>query len=221
MKDLTISQEYFICAVNEKGILSSSNAKAVACLVASGLFEMQLEECIRIDDKKISVCAELPNNLYYLKPLYDIINQPKPIKIETIVKTHAFSLGDKKLQELINSITIALKEKNMVVPVKVGLFGTKENYAPKKEIVKNVIEKIRSELLENGEVSEDVIILTSLLDKAGLLKEYFSKFEQQELCSRLDEIRNSESGIIVKQMITHIDMLMASLIVSDIICLLS
>ena len=59
MKDLSITQEYMICTVNEKGIIPGYNQKEVACLIVSGILEMQLEKCISLKDKEVSVCAEL------------------------------------------------------------------------------------------------------------------------------------------------------------------
>ena len=52
MKDLTLTQEYFICAVNDKGKLSSFNVDRLVCLLASGMLELQLSGCISIDGRK-------------------------------------------------------------------------------------------------------------------------------------------------------------------------
>lgn len=80
-----------------------------------------------------------------------------------------------------------------------------------------VIEKIRAELLEDGDVSEDVIALTVLLDKSGQLKEYFSKYEQKELKEKLEVIRKSEAGTTVKELLWYIDSLDASIMISTMI----
>ncbi len=58
----------------------------------------------------------------------------------------------------------------------------------KKDIITGIIEKIRAELLEDGEISEDVIVLTALMDKVGNLKDYFSKHEQKELKNRIEAV---------------------------------
>lgn len=57
----------------------------------------------------------------------------------------------------------SLKEADAVEPAKAGLLGNKEIYVPKKATITRVIEKIRAELLEDGEISEDVIALTALI----------------------------------------------------------
>lgn len=44
MKDLTITQEYMICALNEKGKMSELfGVEKIVCFVATGLLEMKLE----------------------------------------------------------------------------------------------------------------------------------------------------------------------------------
>ena len=213
MKDLSIAQEYMICTVNEKGAIAGYNQKAVACLVVSGLLEMQLAKCISINDKKLNVCAELPEDMAYLKPLYNVINQGKPIKVAKAVESYTVAFTNKKLYELEDALMESLKEASVVEPVKAGVLGNKESYAPKKDIVTGIIEKIRAELLEDGEISEDIIALTALMDKTGNLKDYFSKYEQKELKNKIETIKKSEAGTLAKEMIEHIEALeMAAII---------
>ena len=213
MRDLSIAQEYMICTVNGKGTISGYNQKAVACLVVSGLLEMQLAKCISINDKKLNVCAELPEDMAYLKPLYNVINQGKPIKVAKAVESYTVAFTNKKLYELEDALMESLKEASVVEPVKAGVLGNKESYAPKKDIVTGIIEKIRAELLEDGEISEDIIALTALMDKTGNLKDYFSKYEQKELKNKIETIKKSEAGTLAKEMIEHIEALeMAAII---------
>lgn len=207
MKDLSITQEYMVCTVNGKGALPSSNQKTVVCLILSGLMDMQLAKCISLNDKKVNVCAELPEHLAYLKPLYDVINQEKTMKVEKVVETYTIAFTNKKLYELVDAIMESLMEAGVVEPAKAGLLGNKDNYVPKKATITGVIEKIRAELLEDGEISEDVIALTALMDEAGNLKDYFSKYEQKELKNKIEAIKKSEAGTLSKEMVQHIEVL--------------
>ncbi len=213
MKDLSITQEYMICTVNEKGTISSYNEKAVACLLVSGLLEMELAKCISIDDKRVRVCAELPEEMSYLKPLYNAINQDKPVKIAKLIEGYTIAFTNKKLRELEDSLMASLREADVVEPVKTGFLSNKDSYVPKKDVITGIIEKIRAELLEDGEISEDVIVLTALMDKVGNLKDYFSKYEQKELKNKIEAIKKSEAGTLAKEMIQHIGALdMAAII---------
>lgn len=207
MKDLSITQEYMICTVNGKGAISGYTQKTVACLVVSGLLEMQLAKCVSLNDKKVHVCAELPENMAYLKPLYNIINQGKPMKVEKAVEAYTIAFSNKNLHELEDALMESLKEADVVEPVKTGFLNNKDSYVPKKDIVTGIIEKIRAELLEDGEISEDVIALTALMDKAGNLKDYFSKYERKELKDKIESIKKSEAGTLAKEMAEHIEAL--------------
>ena len=217
MRDLSITQEYLICTLNKKGALPSANPKAGICMIIGGLLEMQMEKCISMEDKKVIVSAELPEHMSYLKPLYDVINQKKPMKAQKVVETYYASFTSKKLNMLLDALLDQLKSADAVEPVKTGLLGSKEAFAPKKEAVISVIEKIRAELLEDGDVSEDVIALTVLLDKSGQLKEYFSKYEQKELKEKLEVIRKSKAGTTAKELLWYIDSLDASIMISTMI----
>lgn len=207
MKDLSITQEYMVCTVNGKGTISSYNQKAIVCLIVSGLLEMQLSKCISISDKKINVCSELPEHMTYLEPLYNVINQGKPMKVEKAVEAYTNAFTNKKLYALEDAVMESLKKADVVESVKAGLLVSKESYAPKKEIITGIIEKIRAELLEDGEISEDVIALTALMEKTGNLKDYFSKYEQKELKNRVEAIKKSDAGTLAKEMIEHIEAL--------------
>ena len=54
---------------------------------------------------------------------------------------------------------------------------------------------------------------TALMDKAGNLKDYFSKYEQKELKGRIEAIKKSKAGSLAKEMSQHIEALdMAAII---------
>ena len=45
MKDLSIIQEYTICAVNEKGKFPALSTEKAVCFVTAGILELRLEKC--------------------------------------------------------------------------------------------------------------------------------------------------------------------------------
>lgn len=205
MKDLTITQEYMICALNEKGKMSEMlGVEKIVCFVASGLLEMKLEGCIAMEKKKVCVISDLPGTLTHLKPLYDYINGYKSVKIEKIIEEYNY-FTDKKFYELVNSVGKSLVEINLAEEKEKGILGKRKYYVPTKDAVHYVIDMIRSELLEEGEITEDIVLLTILLAKGKIIKKYFSEYEQKEMKLRLKEILNSEDGRMVQEMIDHIE----------------
>lgn len=213
MKQLTITQEYFLCAANNKGTFTMYNQKAIVCLVISGLLELQLEQCITMKNKEITVCNPLPAHMQYIKPLYDTINQGKPIKIRKVIDRYLMSLSDKKINELVQSVRGSLQQADLLEPVEIGLFRKKEYLVPKKQAITSVVEKLRAELLEDGELTEEAIAMAVLLQNSNCLKNYFSKFEQDTLKTKMKEIKSSEANKTAKEMVEYLEAYMISLFV--------
>ena len=92
MKDMTLTQEYLVCAVNEKGKIGSMNIEKVVCLLAAGLLELQLAECITMDQKAATVTAPLPQEKEYLRSLYDDIANGKggSIKMDKLLESYTY-----------------------------------------------------------------------------------------------------------------------------------
>lgn len=204
MKDLSITQEYLICAVNSKGKISGFGSEKLICLIASGLLELQLEDCIKIDKKRVTVTNNLPDEKLYLKPLYDFVNQQKPVKLEKILEAYNYSFKDRGY-ELVNSIGASLKDLGLVEVTRTGVFGNKNAYIPNANAVHYVVDMIRAEFLEDVEVTEDIALLIILLDKSKLLKTYFSEYEQKEIKKKLKEITNSDTGKSIKDMVNNVE----------------
>lgn len=217
MKDLSIIQKYLLCAVNEKGILSSLGTEKPVCFVAAGLLELQLEGCLALEGKKAEVTGSLPENRQYLRPLYDFITEKSPVKIEKIVEAYRIAFTDRRMNELLAAVGGSLAALGMVEEGKAGLLGTKAVYVPTREAVRSVVEELRSELLEEGPVTEDAAALTVLLDKGKCLKPYFSQFEQKEMRQKLKSLADSPEGQMVKTMVEHIETLIAALAASTVV----
>lgn len=214
MRDLTVIQEYMICALNGKGKISGFNVERVICFIASGLLEMKMENCIEIENKKVRVTGELPEHLMHLRPLYNVISsKTKPIKIEKILEDYYYTISDKNLTELMNSVGKSLKDAGLAEETETGFFGKRKGYVPTKQAIHYVIDMVRSELLEEGEVTENIAVLVILLERGKIIKKYFSDFEQKEMKGRIKEIVSSEDGRMVKEMIEYIENMMATMTV--------
>lgn len=89
-----------------------------------------------------------------------------------------------------------------------GVFGT-ISYVPTTEAIHGVTDMVRAELLEDGEVTEDIAALVILLERGGCLKPYFSQFEQKEMRARLKALLNSPNGKLVKNMVDYVENMIA------------
>lgn len=206
MKDLSFTQEFFLCALKPKGSTTlTGSIESSTCLLAGVLLELLMDGYIAIDDKKkVLINQELSSDKMYLASIYEFIQNNKPMKVETIAEKYAFDF--KKPDELFRLVGSSLVKGSYASEESgKGLFKNKVGFIPNENEVTKVIEKLRAEFLEQGEISDEVVVLGALLNKSGLIKEYFSKYEVQKLNERLKEIKQSEAGVLVKKLVDYID----------------
>ncbi len=212
MKNLSYTQEFFLCALKPQGSTTLTHStESSTCLLAGSLLELLMDGYISMDDKKMFVEKELSSDKMYLMPIYQLIKNNKPMKIEAIAEKYAFDF--KRPDELFQSIGRSIVEDGYVVEESnKGLFKNKVRFLPNEREVTKVVEKLRAEFLEEGNASDEAIVLGALLNKSGLIKKYFSKYELQKLNDRLKEIRQSEAGALIMQMVDYIDTWIAIII---------
>lgn len=218
MRELSITQEYMLCALNKKGRFPLLSDGIPVCFVAGALLELLGNESVKIQDKKCIINKELDEAFGYLHPLFSFIERSKPRTIKDLAGDYVLTLRSKKLNDLIQSVGNSLVQADCVHETKrTGIFGGEKAYfVPSVERIEHVVQKVRAELLENGDLSDETVGLVSLLSKSGLLKQYFSKYESKQLKERLIEIRNSDSNRLVKEMLDHIDTIMMAIIASSV-----
>lgn len=68
-----------------------------------------------------------------------------------------------------------------------------------------IIKELRAELLEPGRPSDEAVVLTRLLDKAGLLNHYFSTHEETKLRQRVDQSIQELEGQPAGKILSKID----------------
>ncbi len=217
MEDLSIAQEFLLCAVNDKGRLPVMGAQAGVCTLAGGMIELIASGAVNLDGEGVAhVIGHLGENQLHLKSLHDWLQKSKPMKIEAIAQEYALSLGGKQLFALISGIADSLVAKGMATTTKGGIFDSGPRVFPAPGAVDKIVEKIRAELLEDGEIADETVALVSLLEKAGQLKRYFSAHEAGQLKVRLEEIRKMPSNQLVKRMMDYVDTIIAVLVATTI-----
>ena len=163
-----------------------------------------------VQNKKfITVTGPLPQEMAHLRPLYDYLNTGKPMQTEKLLEEYTYSVTDAHLNELMAAIGDSLVQQGLMTPVKAGLLGKKQGYLPTREAINAVVDLVRAELLEEGEVTEDVAALVILLEQGKCLKPYFSAFEQKEMRDKLQAISQTPAGKAVRDMVEYVENLIA------------
>ena len=199
MNNLSYTQEYYLCAVNDKGELKTDAIHGA--LFAGAVFELLGNSYIEfLGDNKERVVASKPldEDFAYLKPLYDFIaSQKKPIERTSITD---FVFNSKHRNELISTIGSSLVALSHAIELPAqGLLKNKTRYAPKSDAKKPIIEKIRAEILEDGNMADETFYLTVLLTHSNAIHDYFSKVESDVLKKHLDEVRNSDAFAVTRE----------------------
>ncbi len=203
MHDLTISQGYLLCSLGDKGTISSLRAEVQVGLVASGVMDLLLEGCGTLQQKKFDVAGPLPGRLEPLSSLYEFL-QEKPRILEDIASEYNFSFTDRRYNQLLQDLGRSLVTMGLAEERQGGLWGNKTCYLPDPQGRDQVIQSLRAELLEAGELSDEAAALAVLLAKTGQLGQYFSKYERGAIKARIKELKHTSNNKIVQEMVDYI-----------------
>ena len=191
MNDLSITQKYLLCALSNKGKIPALNFERIIAIAAAGVVELMMDDLVEFDGKKLSVKRMLPKEKSYLSLIYDYIEKKQPVNFKTVVEHFSVAFTSKNSDELIDSIGDTLVTAGCVKQEKRGIFGNKNAYIPDEKAVDYIVQNIRAEILEDGELTEDIAALTVILDKTGELMKFFSPYEKKAVKQRLKEIKNN------------------------------
>lgn len=214
MKNLSTTQQYFLCILKKNGKISSLEMEKTTCLAASAVVELLMEDILAFDGKKLSIQVALPEEKSYLRQVYDVVVKKQPVKFENAIEYFSFNFTDKYINRLIEDIGESLAELGCVRKEKGGFMNGKTLYIPNEADVDHIVQNIRAELLEDGELSEDIVVLTALLNKSQDLQRYFSSYEKQALKKRLAEIKENPQNELIHKATEYIDTLFLMFIVA-------
>ena len=215
MKNLSTTQQYFLCILKKNGKISSLEMEKTTCLAASAVVELLMEDILAFDGKKLSVQVPLPQEKSYLRQVYDVVEKKQPVKFENVIEYFSFNFTDKYINRTggrhwrITGRTRAASGRN-----RGGFMNGKTLYIPNEADVDHIVQNIRAELLEDGELSEDIVVLTALLNKSQDLQRYFSSYEKQALKKRLAEIKENPQNELIHKATEYIDTLFLMFIVA-------
>ena len=213
MNQVTITEKYALCMLKEKGKLEDSEVKPH--LLVSMIVEMMLDGNLEITDKnKVKITSDLPITPYN-KQLYEIIGEMKKdeVPLKTLLTSLCNEWPEKKMKAIVALFKDSMEKKDLIrLEHKKGLFGEKEVIVINEKQLDHIVEEVRSEFLEKGALTDDLVLLGALLNSTKFLKSIFTKYEKNALNSRLKEIKDTEIAEKVKVARSVIDDMAAMLI---------
>lgn len=199
MNNVSITEKYALCMLKEKR--SFYESELTPHLFVSMVVEMMLDENLEITNKnKVKLNEKLPATNYN-KELYKIIKEMKKeeVPFKDIVTSICYGFTSKKMKSIIERLKEKMIEDNLIIlETKKGLFGNKEIITINEDKFTNTVEEIKSEFLEKGKLTDEIILLSSLLNSTKFLKNIFTKYEKETLNNRLKEMKNTEIAEKVK-----------------------
>ena len=195
MEKLSFTLEFFMCSGSKKP------GPDHTLLILGGIVELLNLGYINRTEKDTLVPAKpWDNTLPYLKPLYDKISEAKkPHSAAQVVE----SFSGKQIAKLISEYKAVLLESDYADEVPNKRLKKKKTFIPKPYSIKEIVAKVREEMLSDAEMSHDVILLVTLLDASGQIGDYFSKFEKNDIKKRLKEVRENEAGALIREVLTY------------------
>ncbi|MFZ0446783.1 MAG: hypothetical protein WAM95_19540 [Bacillus sp. (in: firmicutes)] len=171
MEQYLISEEFITLSENNKLKMSFIGKQKVKEMYAVGalFYDLLVLDLIEFEGNgKISVQEPLKElNVEALNMLYELIREEKPRNFRKWISY--FSIPSKnrvKIFELLN--------KNL------------NNKVQNKEVI---VQRLRAELLEPGEATEETVILALLLISSRVLKGYFSDYEINDVGLKIKEFK--------------------------------
>lgn len=200
MRDLTVTEKYLIVSLTDRGKLPLLGVEVPSCLVVAGLFDMVFDGVVEIGAKKrLKAVKELPDNLSFLRCLYDMIIENPKLTPDKLVSEHMLTFTGKRLTNYLKAVAGSLAEKGLADLEKDG-----EVCFPKDGEKDKIIQEIRAELMEDGVVSKEILLLIALMYKGQQIKKYFSKYEADCLKKRIKEMKKTEIGELVSEAVDYI-----------------
>jgi hypothetical protein len=213
MTKLSYTQEYYLCATNDKGNPKSLGFDAgIACLLVGGVEEMIKQGFIvRAQEKRLLIVRLWDDSLPHLKPLYEaLVSFSSPKSIKRVAASYLLGSNYWLPDKLGSAIGASLIAANCVdkLPDQ-GLLKNKTKYVPKPEVVAQLIERLRTEFLEDGALTDETLCLAAFLDRSGLIRKHFGEAEKETLERRLKEVRRSDLSVATKQILDELASLRA------------
>ncbi|OAS14903.1 GOLPH3/VPS74 family protein [Paenibacillus oryzisoli] len=193
LKNLSIPQEFVLLALDRdtNKLKSIFRMHVGLYAVMACMVELSMNGNLAFDqDDTVRISNSASTGEPYLDRLLAIIASEKPKKLKAWVSYFYYF----KQKEIYKMVVESLVDKGVleiqdtevlfIVPVK--------KYADVANARNHIVEKIRAELLEKGNVEDHTVALVLFLNIKNMLNDYFSDYEQKTLKQRLVELRKED-----------------------------
>jgi len=209
MMELSFAQNFSLIALNAQESTRLTNSKKVSlrCMTAAVILEVYLNKGFT-QAGDILACErkllEQPAIPLYQRVVFEILFGKNETISETLpgYLTRVVKMTKKQLLAVEDAFTTSLKKTNALEEIHALLSSDLEfvtsgiemrEYRGNAEIFTRLTESIRAEILEDGSITDEVILMIWLLRESGCLYDLFSKEELKHVSVRLYELYDTNS----------------------------
>lgn len=198
----SISQEYLLLVLDKNGYIPPMRREeSNAGLTTACFMDLLLNEIITVDKKRITVACDLPQELAHLTPIYAYLKE-KTRSVSRMMTDYAAGI---RMKPLITEIGESLAAEGMVSKGEGGLFGTKVIYLSEKDSKEELLDQMKSAAVDKSKITAHDTVLIFLLQKTKNLKQYFSKYEQEQWKAVLKAIKKDPQNKQLSKMIDELN----------------
>lgn len=209
MKELSFAQNFSLIALNALDSLHLTNAKKVSlrCMAAAVILELYLDRHIEIEEDFLILKQEdlhSPEMAIYQEAVYHaLLGKNKTLRIslsDCLMKVK--KLSNKALKNVEDTFKATLSVLNAIeeIPALLGCdleymsagISMKE-YRSNPELFTRLTESVRAEILEEGPMPDEIILMLWLLRESGCLHDLFSKEELKRVAERIYEVNDTSA----------------------------
>lgn len=192
LKNLTIPQEFVLLALDRETnkIKSMFRMHVAIYTIMACMVELSLNGNVTFEaDDTVRITNSTPTGEKYLDRLLEIIAAEKPRKLKKWVSYFYYRQGEIYKMVVGSLVDIGVLE---VENTEFLFFVPVKKYSDVANARNRIVEKIRAELLEHGNVEEHTVALVSILTTKSMLNDYFSDYEQKTLKQKLEILRTED-----------------------------
>lgn len=194
MKDISISEAYFLYAVQKKGKIFGYDTLKTACLMASVLYEMKQSGVIDISGHKVMITGSVPDDAPYFAPVYEHLREIDLPDFKHILQDYSNSLSDRHLNALTTPIGTRLAEQGLATKAKLGLFGGRIYFMPYKDAIPALTAELQVNILYQTPVPTADGFLWMLLEKSSCIPGALPEDQRAVLSRRVAAALQNEAN---------------------------
>ncbi|EQB89793.1 hypothetical protein J2Z44_004001 [Clostridium punense] len=209
--NLSITEEFVTLTLLGKSMFKSKKLRLgndKAYTITSAFIELFLDEKIALNEKQQVVVTNSDlTGKQYIDLILATLASKKPMKLIRWIE-HLY-VNSKLGSNICNSIAESIISKKVLeLETKDVLLGNRKEYKDINNIGDCIIQKIRAELLEDGQIGESTLYLALLADGNKMLMRYFSEYEYKAIKEKMEQLyetKESEKYKVIKKAIDEIE----------------